>query len=300
MDVGSIDDVINQQTWLGLQEAERAGFMDHVDYIETSDSRDRTRNISVFADRGYDLIVTVGVSAAEVTSAAAQRYPQLLFVGVDQEQGTALSNLVGLVFHEEHGGFLAGALAASITQTHRVAALCEEKFVDQMRRYCDGFLAGAQYADPDVNATAVYREGSTENLFRDPAWGRTTTLNLIDEGVDILFAAGGETANGALLAAARENIYVIGADTDRYQDLAEIRPMTLTSAVKQVAPSVYELIRLAAQGQFPGGNFFGEMTLAPYHDLEEQVPRTISEHIAEIQSDLADGTLSTGVVYDLP
>jgi basic membrane protein A len=300
MEVGSTEGDLNHQAWLGLQEAESDGLVDHVSYIATNDSRDRANNISVFAEQGYDLIVTVGNPFSDETIAAAQRYPQLVFVGVEQEQSIEYSNLASLVFHEEQGGFLAGALAASITQTHRVAALCEAEFIDQMRRYCEGFQAGAQYADSDVDVTIIYREGSTQSLFHDSAWGQMTALNLIGEGTDVLFAAGGETADSALLASAREGIYVIGADTDRYQDLPETRSMALTSVVKQVASGVYELARLATRGQSPKGNYFGDLTLAPYHDLEERVPVMVREQIAETQRDLAVGTLRTGVVYDLP
>jgi basic membrane protein A and related proteins len=98
------------------------------------------------------------------TIAAAQKNPKVKFIGVEQTQDTTYPNLTGLVFHEEHSGFLAGALAASITQTNHIAAICEAKFIDAMRRYCDGIKAGAQYINPKTNIDVVYRTGPNQNL----------------------------------------------------------------------------------------------------------------------------------------
>ncbi|MGA7194539.1 MAG: BMP family ABC transporter substrate-binding protein, partial [Anaerolineales bacterium] len=115
----SIDNGINQQAWLGLQDAKAEGLVDRIDYIETVDSRDREANIQVFINDGYDIIITVGSSLTNETIAAAQKNPKIKFIGVEQTQDENLPNLTGLVFHEERSGFLAGVLAASITQTNR-------------------------------------------------------------------------------------------------------------------------------------------------------------------------------------
>ena len=72
----SIDDGINQQAWLGLQDAKAEGLADRIDYIETVDSRDREANIQVFINDGYDVIITVGSSIADETIAAAQKIPR--------------------------------------------------------------------------------------------------------------------------------------------------------------------------------------------------------------------------------
>lgn len=294
---GSIDEGINHQAWLGLQDTKRNNLVDRVDYIETIDSRDRLKNISTFAEDGYDLIVTVGGSISGETITAAQKYPHTHFIGVEQSQDTKYSNLAGLVFHEEYGGFLAGALAASLTQTRHIGAVCEAKFIDQMRRYCDGFRAGAQYINPDVNVTVMYRDGPQETLFRDTDWGRTTALQLIDEGVDVLFAAGGGTGDAALKAAAGQGAYVIGAQTDIYSRLPDIRPRLVTSAINDVRSGVRELTRWARGGDFPSGEFTGRVELAPFHEFERQIPAAVLDHLAKIRSGLENSSIQVDVPF---
>lgn len=299
-DFGSIREGINQEAWLGLQDAKADEKIDRVDFIETVDARDRAKNIEAFAENGYDVIITVGASISAETLAAAQKYPRLLFVGVEQPQNTKYPNLAGLVFHEERSGFMAGALAALITETNAVAALCEAKFIDPMRRYCDGFQAGALYAKQDVKVTVVYREGPTEDLFNDANWGQTTALKLVNDGADVLFAAGGGTADAALEAAAAEGAYVIGAETDNYARLTDIRPRLATSAVNDVRSGVHELMRLARAGQFPSGEFIGQVGLAPFHDFENKVPTAVTTRMNEILGGLGNGSIKIDIPYKSP
>ena len=66
------------------EDAKSDGLLDRVDRIETINSRDRAANIAAFGDAGYDIVVTVGASISDETAAAAQRYPDAAFIGVEQ------------------------------------------------------------------------------------------------------------------------------------------------------------------------------------------------------------------------
>jgi basic membrane protein A len=231
------------------------------------------------------------------TRTAATKYPQLFFIGIEQPQSTKLPNLAGLVFHEERSGFLSGALAGLITKTGYVAGVCEAKFIDPMRRYCDGFKAGALYVEPRIHVTVSYREGPSDKLFNDPDWGRTTALQQVNQGADVLLAAGGSTADAALQAAALEGAYVIGAEFDLYADSATIRHSLLSSAVSDVRSGVTKLLRLVRGEQFPSGNYVGLVKLAPFHDLDSQVSTAVEDRLAKIQSALQAGTIPLDIPY---
>ncbi|MBI2758615.1 MAG: BMP family ABC transporter substrate-binding protein [Chloroflexi bacterium] len=297
---GTIDDGINQEAWLGLQDAKAEGLVNRIDYIETVDSRDRARNIAVFADQGYDVIITVGFSIADETVASAQQYPLIKFVGVEQPQATKYPNLAGLVFHEERSGFLAGALAAMITKTNHVAAVCEEKFLDSMRRYCDGFQAGARYANPKIKTDVVYRTGASENLFNDPDWGSAAALKLVNGGADVLFAAGGSTGDAALESAAEQGAAIIGTETDTYSRLADVRPKIVTSALNGIRSGVLDLMRLTRSGEFPSGEFFGQVELAPFRDWDYLIPESVKEKLNKILQGLENKSIQTSVPYKSP
>ncbi len=205
-----------------------------------------------------------------------------------------LTNLAILTFPEDQGGFLAGALAALTSKTGKVAALCEVESLPAMWRYCEGFRVGVRYAEPTMRADVLYKsESATSELFKDPAWGQEQALSMLKNGVDVLFAAGGETALGALEAAASHGALVIGADEDMYYQM-ENAEQALSSAGRNRA-GVYALIRLAVEGQFPAGETRGEYVLCPYHELERLVPTTVHERLEQIRLGLANGSIQTGV-----
>ncbi len=297
---GSIEDGINHEAWLGLQDAKAEKLVDQIDYIETTDSRDREKNITFFAQRGYDVIITVGSSIADETVSSAMRNPDILFIGVEQPQPTKYPNLTGLVFHEEQGGFLAGTLAAMVTQTNRVAAVCEEKILDQMRRYCDGFKEGVRFINPKIKTDVVYRDGTSENLFNDPDWANTTTLQVIHDGADVVFAAGGSTGDAALETAAQQGAAVIGTETDVYTRLSDVRPNLVTSALNRIRFGIRDLMRLTRNGQFPSGEFFGQVGLAPFHEWDSQIPQTVKDRLLGIENGLNDKSIQTNVPYKSP
>ena len=276
-------------------QARDEGLVYKADYIETIDARDRAKNIRTFAENGYDLIVTVGLSLDEDTRLAADEWPGAAFIGVDQPPGDSRPNLATISFPEDQGGFLAGALAALTTQTGKIAALCEQESIPSMWRSCEGFRAGVRFANPDMRARVMYKdEGGTAEFFNDPKWGNDQALFMIGEGVDILFAAGGETAISALETASSRGVYVIGVDDELYYQLKS-PDFVLSSVLKQAAPKVYELIRLAKEGTLPSGEVVGAYALGPYHSLGRLVPPTVQERIEQIRLGLVDGSIQTNV-----
>lgn len=297
---GSTEEGIQQEAWLALRDAKAAGLVDRIDRIETKDPRDHTANIDTFGEDQYDIIVTVGASLSDDTTAAAEKYPALHFIGVEQEQATTIANLVGLVFHEERSGFLAGALAGLLTQSGRVVAICESSFVDSMRRYCQGFRAGAQYANPSAHVDISYHEGSADSLFRAVEWGKTEALQQVGQGADIVFAAGHDTAAAALRAAAGQGALVIGTETDLYASMVDIRGELLTSATNDVRSGVLDLVRLGREGRWPKGEYFGQVQLAPFHETDGRIPVQIEDQLLGINRGLEDGTIHLDIQHERP
>jgi basic membrane protein A len=298
-DVGRIDDKsFNQSAWEGVKQAEEE-LGAHVKYIETTDSKDYEKNLGQFGDAGYDVIVTVGFALGEATAVAGAKYPDTVFIGVDQFQvpGEEVENVVGLNFPEDESGFLAGALAAMLTKSGKIGAVLGTDAVPPVWRFGEGYRAGAAYIDPEVEVTTVYHNDvGFDKTFTDPEWGKTTAISMIDKGVDIVFGAGGKTGNGALQGAAEKGMLAIGVDTDQYETLPECQEVMLTSAMKLITPGTFDLVEMAKEGSFPaGGNYMGLAGLAPYHDCAGQVPDEVDAKIQEIDAAFQDGSLETGV-----
>ena len=305
-DIGKISDRgFNQSAWKGVQQAqEELGAL--VQYIETGDIRDSYKNITTFADENYDVIVTVGFNLHEATRTAAKAYPDIKFIGVDQDQSEDIrENIAGLVFPEDQAGFLVGALAAMMSETHKVGAVCATDEIPPVWRLGEGYKAGAAYADEltgiQTDVLVLYHDDvSFDTTFVDPEWGETSANAMVKEGVDVIFGCGGVTGNGAITAAAKAGIFAIGVDTDQYLTLPEVAPRMLSSAMKIITPGVFELLQSARNGNFPAGNFPGHVTYAPFHDLDNQVTVEVKTALEQINAGLLDGSIETNVPSEKP
>ena len=302
-DVGEIDDKsFNQSAWEGVLQAE-ADLGAQIDYIETGDAKDYASNIGLFAENGYDVIITVGFAMGEATAEAALAYPDIDFIGVDQFQGWGfdddasndVNNLTGLIFHEDQSGFLAGALAAMMTETGKVGAVLGTDLVPPVVAFKEGYEAGALYINPDLELISTFHPGGMDVAFTDPEWGATTARQALDQGVDVLFGAGGKTGNGALIeVAAEEGALCIGVDSDQWETVPEAHNCLISSAMKLITPGVFDLVSDAKDGSVEAGNFFGGSGLAPFHDFDDAVPQDVKDKLAEIDAALKDGSLETG------
>ncbi len=292
------DHAYNQAAWEGIQQARTSGVANWIASIETVDARDYEENISVFAEAGYDVIVTVGSAMSDATRAAAKAYPNSYFIGLDQDQSANQDfspNLTGLVFAEDQIGYLAGALAALMSKAGQIGAVCASDALPSMKRYGEGFLAGAAYINPKVKATVIYHNDvGLDKTLDDPEWGAAKANSLVDAGADIIFGVGGATGNNAIVAAVTRGAYAIGADTDQYYALPVAAPHLYMSVLKSIAPGIVDLIKTAKDAQagtsvFPSGNYKGQVGLSSYHDLVSSVPDEVKLRMTELESSFTFG-----------
>jgi len=288
---------INQNTWTGLEQSKTNGVIDQIAYIESVDARDYEKNIAFFVNAGYDVIITSGIGLRDATLHSAYLYPASVFVGMNQADDESVPNFIAVTFAEDQMGFFAGALAAHLTRTNIIGAICETSGIDAMWRYCEGFRAGAKYVNAALDVIVVYRDdGSSEKLFLDEAWGSENAQMLITRGADVLFAVGGETGVSALRTATKAGIQSIGAERDQGAALAEKGLSVVTSVLGRSSFTVQELMRrvkngdLADAGQSPVGCVA----------LDEVVQQSIIMEMDEILANLANGEIRTNVTYEKP
>jgi basic membrane lipoprotein Med (substrate-binding protein (PBP1-ABC) superfamily) len=301
-DLGKVNDgTFNEFAHKGvLMAQEKYGF--EYKYIETTAQADYAANIQALVDEKFDVIVTVGFLIQEATAAAAAANPDIVFIGVDQfyEQGSVTDNLVGLQFREDQAGFLAGALAAMMSESGTIGIVAGQE-IPPVKRFKNGFDNGARYVRPDINLLGVYLP-----TFIDPALGASSAEQMIGEGADVIFGAGGPTGSGAIKAAAEKGVFVIGVDQDEYlttfaRGSAPGANRILSSAIKRVDVAVATEIGKVAEGVFKGNGIelfdaAGEgVGLADFHETADLVPDAVKVRLDEIFKALAEGTLSTGV-----
>lgn len=299
-DMRGLDDRgMNQETWKGLEESKAGGFVDQIEYIESVDVRDYEKNIAFFADKGFDVIFTTGPGMSDETLRSADLYLDSaqgavpVFVGVSQPQEETRPNLVSVTFAEDQMGFLAGVLAARISRTHTIGAVCETSGIDAMWRYCEGFQTGAISVDENINVLISYRDnGNRDDIFIDDEWGYDAAQDLIRQGSDVIFAAGGATGEGALRAAADEQVYAIGSDRD--QGAAGLR--VVSSFYGRASFEVQNVMRMLW-----GGNIEEQRQGSiQYVPLGEKFPESLTQELNALLFGLETGEFKTGVPPEKP
>jgi basic membrane protein A len=299
-DIGKVDDKsFNQSAWEGAKKA-ATKLKGLSKYVETQDPKDYATNIGLFADKKYDIIVTVGFLMADATAVAAAKYPDVKFIGVDQYYGGDLKNYTGLGFPEDKAGFIVGYLGGYLTKSGKTAAIAGgPDSIPPVRKFIEGFREGVAYAAKEQGknfpaSSTVYYTGA--NAFNDPAWGASTAAQYLTQGYDFIFSAGGKTGNGGLARIAQQKgAYCVGVDTDQWNTVPEARNCLVTSAMKLIPQGVQTLVDLAYKGEFPGGYYLGKVAAAPYHAFDSKIKASVKKKVAKVTKDVISGAIPTNV-----
>ena len=297
-DIGKVDDrTFNQYAFEGMTAAEECfGF--ETDYIETASEADYAKNIATALEGGPDVVLTVGFLLATDTLAAAEANPDTNFVGIDQFQPEFPDNYIGVLFNEDEGGYMAGVLAASLSQSGVIGVVGGRQDVPPVVKLVNGYEMGALSVNPDIRVLKIYNES-----FTTPDIGASNAEQFIGEGADVIFGAGGKTGSGGVAAATAKGVWGIGVDQDEYfstfnSGAAPGSEYLASSAVKRVDYAVFAKIVDALSGDFAGGIFAltaanGGITYAPFHDAD--IPDDVAATLEETRQGLADGSISTGL-----
>lgn len=237
-DIGGLGDhSFNDSAYRGLL-ASHAQLGAYVQVLQSRSAADYQPNLSALTNLHFDMIYAIGFLMSRDLDEVAQANPTQHYAIIDAV--VAEPNVVSVTFKEEDGSFLAGALAAMMSQTHHVAFLGGED-IPLLEKFEAGFVAGAHEIDPSMRVDVKY-VGS----FDDVAAGKELTDLLFDGGADIVYAAAGKATLGSIDAVrTRAHDYVIGVDSD--QD-GLLPGKVLTSMVKKVNVAVFDVARAYQEG----------------------------------------------------
>ncbi|MBC8367471.1 BMP family ABC transporter substrate-binding protein [bacterium] len=243
---GKGDRSFNDSAYRGLLKAKEDFGVSVVEFEPGQDS-DREQGLRKLASRGFDLVIGVGFLFTESIRAVGADYPEVHFALVDGYVD-GLPNVASLLFREEEGSFLVGALAA-LNSESGIIGFVGGMEVALIRKFEAGYRAGALAVRPEVKVLVNYA-GVTPSSFADPVKGKELTLSQIGRGADVIFHASGTTGNGVIEAARSKGVFAIGVDSNQNH----MAPGTLlTSMEKRVDRAVYEAIRGLVDKKFSGG-----------------------------------------------
>ena len=314
-DVGQLEDKsFNQFSNAGAEAGAEAIGGEH-DVIVTQNISDYGANIQQLIDADFDVIVTIGFLIGTDTAIAAKANPEITFIGVDQgicvdengdpdatftcagDAATLLPNYQGIVFAEAQPGYLAGLVAASISESAVIGAVGGTN-VPAVVNYWRGYENGAKSVNPDI--TVLYQETDPDPAkgFNDPTKGRALAEQFISQDADVIFQIAGLTGQGVLEAVCDAELHGIGVDVDQAVSLPNLAPCIVTSAEKKLKDTVQAVIESAASGNFQAGTVAYDASSEPpaiglsdYHDNADLITPEIQTLIDDALAGFVDGSL---------
>ena len=230
---GKFDKSFNEAAYNGMEKWKKDSGKKYLEFEVTNESQ-REQAVRRMAEKGASPIISVGFSQASAVEKISKEFPKLNFVIVDMVvEGP---NVQSVVFKEQEGSFLVGAMAAWASKTGKVGFVGGMD-IPLIRRFGCGYEQGAKFANPKAEVFANMT-GTTGAAWNDPARGGELAKAQFAKGADVVFAAAGATGAGVYQAAKDSGKLAIGVDSNQNH----LQPGTmLTSMLKRVDVAVYNV-----------------------------------------------------------
>lgn len=308
-DTGGIDDnSFNQTAWKGVEDA-KALLGIEGRFLESQAETDYEANINSLLGGQCDVIITVGFLLGDATANAAKANPDQKFSIVDYAYDPVIPNVLGQVYATDQAAFLAGYLSAGMSQTGILGTFGGIN-IPPVTIFMDGFVAGANYYNEQKGASVTVlgwnpasREGLFTNNFDSLDDGRAFTQNLYDEGADIVLPVAGPVGLGSAALADElgvDALKILGVDADLFLTDPAKGHVYLTSIMKNMDSTVFQVIERAMGDTFEGGLIVGTLEsggvdIAPFYDMEDAVPAELKAELDTIRAAIIDGTIKVGM-----
>jgi basic membrane protein A len=324
-DTGGIDDQsFNTTQWAGVERAvEELGV--EAKFIQSDEATQFEPNLTEFASQDYDLTIASGFFLGGALANVAAQYPDLSFSIVDYSypdpfgvpegvvgNAECIPNVMGSIFKTDQAAFLAGYVAAGMTETGKLGYFGGAK-IPTVTIFGVGFQHGMEYYN-EVHGTEVELLGwdneTGNGLFTDDfvdlVKGKESAESLFDEGADIFMGVGGLIGAPGFDVARERGGYGIWVDTDGYETVPGIQDVILTSVMKVMDQAVFAIIEETMAGDFQGCGLYvgdlanGGVALAPYHDLDSAVPDELKAEVEALAEAILSGEITDAGCISYP
>ncbi len=242
-----------------------------------------------------NIVVAVGWEFSDI-KVVAEEYPGTNFLWVDNvvDQVETSPNILCITYRQNEGGFLAGYIAARLSQMNAIGAVggADDENIND---FMVGYEQGAKYANDGVNVYTNYI-GDYENI----EMGKACAEELNAKGADVIFQIAGNAGMGVFQAAQEKGFYAIGVDQDQKISASEFDDVIVCSVKKEVGESIYDAVSdFIVEDEWHGGTNEvygieeGYISIAYGSDEStQQVTDDIKNEIAELTRKIADGTIT--------
>lgn len=293
--VGSINDGgWNASAYNGLMLIEENGA--DVVFAENVKLSDMVDVMHTFASQEYEYVFGHGFETFDSAITVSADFPDTRFVVTSSDQAHE-PNVAGLAVANGQHGFLAGVVAAKLTET-KVIGLIGGMQIPSIVDFVEGAKLGIAYVDPSIEVLETYT-GS----FDDVALAKEVAMAMADQGADVFCPDVSQADLGVYEAAKEKNVMAIGAIGDMYERAPENIPTSITMSISMAMSALIDGLE---DGSFEWGAKAYEMGVAQ-GVIEIVEPRGIwtdkfsvkdYEYCKRIEAALADGSMSIKGVED--
>ena len=280
---GKFDKSFNEAAYVGMENWKKETGKQYLEF-EIANESQREQAIRRMAEKGASPIIGVGFSQASAIEKVAKEFPKLNFVIVDMVVG--LPNVQSVVFKEQEGSFLVGAMAAMVSKTGKVGFVGGMD-IPLIRRFQCGYEQGAKFANAKAEVFANMT-GTTGAAWNDPTLGGELAKAQFAKGADVVFAAAGGTGVGVYQAAKDGGKLAIGVDSNQNH----LQPGTmLTSMLKRVDVAVYNVSKSFAPGVTVLGLKEGGVDYAMDANNAKLVTADMKKRVDAAKADIISGKI---------
>ena len=280
------DKAFNDSANDGLQKAARELGVDVMTFDYQQDTQEE--NMRKVAQQKYNLIIGLGSENSAAITAVSKEFPESKFALIDASADGA--NITSVTFSELDGDFLAGALAALLSENNKIAYLGGADVL-VIRRIQYGFEQGVKYVNPNAEVLVKYIAGKDDfSGFAKPEEANTIAAQLYADGVNIIYAAAGGSGLGAIDAAKSAGKFIITTGSDQRYIAPQV---VVTSRTKNMNQAVFMLVDMLTKNKLQSGVIqldykSGGIGIAPLADF---MPASVSTKFDSIKADVESGKI---------
>ena len=255
-------------------------------------------------DGSYDVIICGAYQVLEALTNAANDYPDQKFIFFDEAfdfEACENENVYNVMFKQNEVSYLVGAAAAMMTTDESLEKIDPDNKIigflggmdgSVINDFLVGYVEGAKSVEPDIEVAIAY-----VGDYVDSAKGKDMAMTQYQNGADVGFNVAGSAGLGQIEAAAEENRYAFGVDSDQAALLPDYAEYIPTSALKNVGNALISAIKRDIMDELPYGTLEymgfaeGGVELVEDEHYEEIVPEDIRTAVADIQEQIENGEI---------
>jgi basic membrane protein A and related proteins len=241
-----------------------------------------------YAEAGHDLVIAHGSQYGGSLQEIAPDFPETAFAWGTAADTFGLDNVSGYTASADQGAYVMGAMGAMLAGDGTLGVIGPIEVGDG-KLYVDGFVAGANSVDPDLDVGVTYTES-----FSDTTLAAEAATSFIDGGATVLSGTAQMTV-GAIGVASERGVLWFGTNSNQTELAPEI---IVANQVYHWDVVLADLVEAIKGGDVGGetydinlGNGGEVIEFNEDFDLPEDVRAVGDDLIAQLSS----GELTTGV-----